>query len=221
MATNDVITSLVRELRPVEPLPLPRVRTSWWAVAAGVLTAGAAGMLGLRPDLTAVASTPAFQVHALLLLVAALGSAAAALASAVPGEPMTGWRPAAPLLAVSGWCLWLGAEVWWFAEGGGAWWPIAAGWGCVAKAFAVGLAPGAVLTAMIARAAPPDLRRTCAFGGMAAAAVGAMGVEVTCPLTNPMHLLLWHAGPVVTAVVVVTLVATLVTRGVGGLRSWA
>ena len=39
------------------------------------------------------------------------------------------------------------------------------------------------------------------FAGLAAAAVGALGVELTCPMTSPTHLLLWHAGPVAAAVV--------------------
>lgn len=220
MATNDVISDLVRDLRPVSPLPLPRVRVSRWAAATGLSTLAAAAVLGLRTDLASVAATAPFQVHALMLLVAALGSGAVALASAVPGDPTTGWRRVAPLMAILGWWLWLGAEIWWLAAGNGAWWPVAAGWGCVAKAVAVGFVPGGVLTAMISRAAPPDLRRTCVFAGLAAAAVGALGVEVTCSLTNPTHLLLWHAGPVMVTLVVITLVATMATRGLDGLRSW-
>ena len=79
-------------------------------------------------------------------------------------------------------------------------WPIASGWGCVARSFAIGVTPGLVLAIMVGRGAPADRRLTVIFAGLAAAAVGAFGVELTCPLTSPMHLFLWHAGPVVALV---------------------
>jgi hypothetical protein len=210
MATNDVIAGLVRDLRPVHPLAVPGVRTAAWAVATGAIAAIVTTLLGLRADLGAVAVVPSFHVHVVLLLFAALGSAAAALVSAVPGEAMGRWRRLVPFFTAAAWCVWLIAEVRWFAAAGGAWWPIAAGWGCVAKAAAIASAPAALLIAMIAKAAPPELRRTCTYAGLASAAVGAIGVELTCPLTNPMHLLLWHAGPAMAAVPLAALAASLV-----------
>lgn len=214
MATNEVIANLVRELRPLAPLPLPRTRTLWWAAASALITLGAVSAIGLRADLGSAATTPSFQMHALFLLVAAWGSAAAALTAAVPGEPLSRSRQTAPLIALSGWCLWIGAELGWLAAAGGAWWPVAAGWGCVAKSFAVGFLPAALLIMMIAKAAPPDLRRTGLFAGLSGAAVGAFGVEMTCPIVNPAHLLLWHAGPAVAIVAV----AALFNRGAS--RAW-
>lgn len=215
MSTNEVIGTLVRDLRPLAPLPLPGLRTVMWAAAAAVLAGGVAAALGLRADLAATAMTPSFQVHVLFLLVAAWGSAAAALISAVPGEPLSGYRRAAPWVALSGWCSWLGAEVLWFGAAGGRWWPVAAGWGCVAKSFAVGFLPGALLVMLIARAAPPDFRRTSLFAVTTGATVGALGVELTCPIGNPMHLLLWHAAPVAATVVVVAVAAAVLLRGFG------
>ncbi|MFM8535578.1 MAG: NrsF family protein, partial [Acidimicrobiia bacterium] len=102
MATNELISALVRDLRPVSPLPMPRVRVARWAVATGVSTLIAIAVVGLRADLGAVALSPTFQVHALLLVIAAFGSAAVALASAVPGDPTAGWRRAAPQQAGGG-----------------------------------------------------------------------------------------------------------------------
>lgn len=218
MATNEVIAGLVRDLRPVRPLPLPGVRASAWAAAAAGIVAAVTALLGLRADLTAVASVPVFQLHVVLLLVAAIGSATAALASAVPGEPMSHWRRAAAPLAVFAWGVWLCAEVWWFAADGGAWWPIAAGFGCAAKAAAIGAAPAWLLIAMTVKAAPPDARRTGCYTGLAAAAVGAIGVEMTCPLNNPMHLLLWHAGPAVMTAGIVAVAAMMVSRRFAGLK---
>ena len=48
---------------------------------------------------------------------------------------------------------------------------------------------------MVARGATLDTRRAIAYAGLAAAGVGALGVQITCPKLAPMHLLVWHLGP--------------------------
>lgn len=204
MATNDVIDRLVQQLEPVSPLALPTVRLSWWVAASAAAAALAVSALGRRGDLVAVVFAQPFQVHVVLLVLAAVSSAAAALALAIPGEPVRAWRRAAPPVALGAWLAWLGGELMLLAASGGTAWP-AAGWGCVAKAFAIGAAPGLMLATMVGRGAPGDVRATVTFAALAAAAVGALGVELTCPLDGPMHLLVWHAGPVMTVVLVAAL----------------
>ena len=199
MATNDVIDRLVRDLAPVSPLPLPAVRLWRWVAAAAALGAAVVAGLGRRGDLGVALFTQPFQAHALFLILAAVSSAAAALALAIPGEPLRPWRRAAPIVALTAWVAWLAGELMPIAAAGGAVWPVA-GWGCVAKAFLVGVSPGLILAVMIRRGAPVDTRGVLTFAALAAAAVGALGVELTCPLTGPMHLLLWHAGPVMVVV---------------------
>ena len=205
MATNDVISNLVRDLEPVSPLALPRVRLARWGLIVVPAAALVVAALGPRVDLLAAAATPRFHAHAALLLLAAATSAIAALTLAIPGEPMGWWRRVAPVAAILTWGVWLSAELLVFAASGQEIWPIAAGWGCVAKAFAFGVTPGLALTIMLGRGAPSDARATMVFAGLAAAAVGALGVELTCPMTSPTHLLLWHAGPVVAAVLLASL----------------
>ncbi len=205
MATNELIASLVQDLQPVQPLPLPRVRVARWSVVAAGGLAVIAAAIGLRVDLAVAAATASFQAHAALLMVAAVASAAAALTLAMPGEPFAGARRWTPWVAITTWGLWLAGELSVHVAGGQALWPIPPGMGCVAKAVAFGLAPGAVLIAMLGRGAPGDTRATMVFAGLAAAAVGAFGVELTCPLTSPAHILLWHAGPVVVAVLMALL----------------
>lgn len=205
MATNDVIASLVSDLKPVSPLPLPRVRLWRWLAVSAALATVAVAALGRRGDLVSAASTPPFQAHVLLLLIAAVSSAGAALALAIPGEFLASWRRAAPMVAVVAWGAWLVGELLVLAASTGDVWPIAHGWGCVAKAFAVGVTPGLLLAVMVGRGAPADPRAPVIFTALAAAAVGALGVEMTCPLTSPMHLLLWHAGPVVAVVLLASM----------------
>ena len=199
MATNDLIDSLVRDLEPVSPLPLPAIRLGRWAAASVALVAASVAVLGRRGDFGTAVFTQPFQAHVLFLILAAVSSAGAALALAIPGEPLRSWRRAAPALALGAWVAWLAGELMPLAATGGAAWPVA-GWGCVAKAFAIGVTPGLAMAVMVGRAAPGDVRGTVTFAALAAAAVGALGVELTCPLNGPMHLLLWHAGPVLVVV---------------------
>ena len=204
MATNDLIDSLVRDLEPVSPLPLPAVRLWRWAAGSVALVAATVAVLGRRGDFATAVFTQPFLAHALFLILAAVSSAGAALALAIPGEPLRAWRRVAPPLALAAWVAWLAGELMPFAATGGAPWP-AAGWGCVAKAFAIGVTPGLLMAVMVGRAAPGDVRGTVTFAALAAAAVVALGVELTCPLDGAMHLLLWHAGPVMVVVLLAAL----------------
>jgi len=204
METNDLIKGLVRNLEPVSPLPLPTVRLRRWMLASVAASAAVVAVIGRRADLATMMFAQPFQAHVAFLVVAAISSAAAALALAIPGESVSRWRRAAPLIATGAWLAWLAGEVLPLAAAGGATWP-AAGWGCVAKSFAIGAAPGLLLAVMVGRGAPADVRATVTFAALAAAAVGALGVELTCPLDGPMHLLLWHAGPVMALVMLATL----------------
>ena len=199
MATKDVIDSLVQELEPVAPLDLSPVRLWRWLAASAVVAGTTVALLGRRGDLGAALFSQPFQAHALFLILAAISSAGAALALAIPGEPVHSWRRAAPAVALGAWLAWLAGELMPLAAAGGALWP-QTGWGCVAKAFAIGVTPGLLLAMMVRRGAPGDVRGAAIFAALAAGAVGALGVELTCPLNGPMHLLLWHAGPVMVVV---------------------
>lgn len=201
MATDELIANLVRDLKPVRPLPLPRRRLASWAVIVGVAAAGVVAAIGLRVNLAVSLSTITFQVHVWLLLLCAATSAAATLMLVMPGERVTWLRRWLPATAVSAWVIWLAGELWISAVNGER---LAPGWvgaACVAKAVAFSVTPGIALMIMLGRGAPGETRATMVFAGLAVAAVGALGVELTCPLTSPSHLLVWHAGPVIAVVV--------------------
>lgn len=202
MATDELIANLVRDLEPVQPLPLPHVRVVRWGMVAAAVTAVVAMVIGLRTDLAVATAGWSFQVHAGLLTVAAITSAMAALTLVIPGEPFGALRQWAPVAAITAWAVWLVAELAVFVANGQPLWPIPSGVGCVAKAVAFGLVPGLALITMLGRGAPGSTRATMVFAGLAVAAVGAVGVELTCPLSSPTHILLWHAGPVMVAVLV-------------------
>ncbi|MDP2391483.1 MAG: NrsF family protein, partial [Acidobacteriota bacterium] len=88
MATDDVINTLVRELEPVSPLPVPSVRLRRWMMASVAVGSASVAVLGRRSDLTATMFAQPFQAHVAFLVLAAVTSAAAALALAIPGAPV-------------------------------------------------------------------------------------------------------------------------------------
>lgn len=219
MATDELIANLVRDLEPVRPLPLPRVRFANWGLIVGTTAAVVMAAIGPRSNLGASLSTLTFQAHVWLLFVCAVTAAAAALVLVVPGERMTRWRRVAPMAAGLVWMLWLLGELWVFAANGNELTPGVAGVACVAKALAFAVVPWIGLMIMLGRGAPGDIGTTMAFAGLAAAAVGALGVELTCPLTSPSHLLAWHVTPVIAAVVTnVVLGRAMFTRIAGAVR---
>lgn len=215
MTVDDVISQVVRDLKPVAPLSLPGVRAWSWGLVA--LTGGAlvvVMMMGVRADLARVATTLTFQAHAVLMLLATVMAAVAALVLAVPGERLSSWRLWAPLAAVVAWGVWLIIDLDLATARSAEASMIDSGWGCIVKALIVEALPGAVLWMMIGRAAALDVRRTLMFAGLATAGIGALGVQFACPKTATMHLLVWHAGPVL------ALTAIAALAGAPILRSW-
>ena len=197
MTTDEVVSTLIRDLKPVSPLPTPNVRAwTWGAMVAGAGGAAAA-VLGLRPDLAHAATTLNFQAHTTSLLLATALASGAALLLAIPGERLARARQVAPIAAAGGWVAWLLVELASAVGRSPAAWTIDFGWGCVAKAMTIAALPGATLLLMVARGAPVEVRRAVTLAALASAGVGALGVEVTCPKTDAMHLLVWHAGPMV------------------------
>jgi hypothetical protein len=202
METRSVIDRLVADLRPVTPLRVPSARLVRWvpiAVASGIAALAA---IGIRPDLLTATLTAPFVGHSALLIAAAVTSAAGALCHAVPGERLPRWMRSAPGITILAWSAWLAVESASHVVAGGDW-AVPASWGCVAKAFAVGVVPSAALAVMVGRAAPMRPLPAVTFAALSGVAVGALGAELSCPLINPLHLLLWHAAPAIGTVLVI------------------
>jgi len=197
MTADDLISELVRDLEPVTPLPPPGTRALRWTLAAVVTGGLVIGVFGVRPDIVLASATIPFQAHMSLLALAALTAALAALTLAVPGEDLSQWRRALPVLAAMTWGVWVAAELGLAVAAGAATaLHIDRGWHCITLAMAVGAVPAALLFWMVSRGAVLDGRKAAMFAGLAAAGVGALGVEIICPKIAPMHLFVWHVAPV-------------------------
>ncbi|MEW6320605.1 MAG: NrsF family protein [Acidobacteriota bacterium] len=196
--TDDLIAALARGLTPVVPVATVRVRLARWTGAALVTLAAAVWVVGARGDWPAAIGEWPVQAHSLLLVIAGVFGALAALHLAVPGE-RRGWSQAWAVCAALAWLAWLGGELALAAGTGEAAWRVGVSWSCAFKVIAAGLVPAVVLLVMVRRSAPLAPRAAAALAVLSAASIGALGAEWMCPNTRPMHLLVWHALPVVAA----------------------
>ena len=202
MTTDEVVSTLIRDLKPVSPLPAPNVRAWTWGAIVAVAGGAAAAVFGLRPDLAHAATTLNFQAHTTSLVLTTAFAGGAALLLAIPGERLSRARQFFPMAAAGCWLAWLLAELAAAVGRSPAAWTIDFGWGCVAKAMTIAAVPGVALLLMMRRGASVEVRRALTFAALASAGVGALGVEITCPTIDAMHLLIWHAGPMVALPVV-------------------
>lgn len=195
MQTDDLIRELAADAHPVRRLPSWLHRGALWlsvALLCGVVvTVG----VGARRDLTEVVWTPAYLFEAALLLVTALSAAAGALILSVPGAERSRLVRWLPIVAGTAALLWIAGESLVAASDptarvGPAWW-------CIERTLLVGLLPGIVLFLMIGRAAPLRAAWAGLLALLATGAIGVLGTNVMCGVDRPMHLLVWHVGPMV------------------------
>jgi len=194
-AHRATVDRLVAELRPVRRLRPPLVRLLAWLPLPLVALAWVVGF-HLRPDAGAELQRPLFLLEIACFAAAGAVAAALALRAAVPGdEPRTGITAAAAMLAVAAALLVLleprGVE------------PLAAfvahGAMCSALTALLALVPWVALLIAVGRGVPLASARAGAFAGAAAFLLANALMRLACPLDERLHLLVWHAGPIVPA----------------------
>ena len=199
--TADLLAPLSTNLRPVVPVPLPGTQLRRWGAVGGVALIATIAM-GVRHDwATAMVAWPVVGHTALLALVAGSG-AWAAIRLATPGEALP--RAAAwPVVFGVIWLAWMAADV----GLAGASSAVDFGWRCIARAVIGAAVPGAILLFIVRKAMP--LMATPAAVALAAstAAIGGLAAEWMCPNMAAMHMLVWHATPVLVVVVAAAIFA--------------
>lgn len=192
---EDLIDSLVADLKPVTPLRL-RAGLTQAAIAMGVGVVAVALSLGLRADIMAMKPEPMALVAMGLFMILALSSAWAALDMAAPsvGVRRDGWiwsalmaavLPAAALALVadrlrSG--LGLGID--------------SHGLQCMIVGLIAGVLTAAILVLRLRRGAPTSPQRAALLVGAAGGAAGIFAVSLCCPANDMIHIGVWHGGTV-------------------------
>jgi hypothetical protein len=190
MRTDELIAVLAKAPRPKPPLR--------WAPAlaalVAVITAVNVAVLGLRPD---IGTLPVSMAHKSVLLLALLAVAGLMLARASRPVEMTRlrWLPGlVPATMFGASLVWEWSRV-----------PPAAilhSFGlpnfpfCLGAVSIYGTAAAAALTWLMRYYAPADESRAATAVGFAAAAAGAVGYSVHCPVDSPTFVLVAYGLPI-------------------------
>jgi hypothetical protein len=192
--TDDLIRELAADGRPVRRLAPWLRRVAVWALVAAACAIGVIGSLGARRDLAQVIWRGPFIFEAMLLIVTALSAAAGALIVSVPGAERSKLVRWLPVAAGAGALFWVAGELAVVVAAGEtnrflpAWW-------CIQRTLLVGLVPGVLLFAMVGRGAPLRAAWAGLLALLSTSALGVLGTNIMCSVDRPLHVLLWHVGP--------------------------
>jgi hypothetical protein len=194
MQTDALIRSLSADLRPVQRLPAPARRCARWALAAGAFVVANILLAGLRADLAAQTTNPAFLLKGAALLLIFVLSAKSAFELSVPDDSRALSKRCLPALALSVWLVLLVLLDQRGLDGSEA--ALRGGLPCVLRIAVLGALPACACLAMVRRAAPLERRWCGLLACLAAFSLAALGTQLLCARDGLLHMLLWHALPV-------------------------
>ncbi len=191
MKTDDLISKLSDEHKAVAPLASFWERYLKWLVVSLLCVITGVSLSVVREDLGAAFKDPFFVLQNLLILVGALLSSALALILSVPGSEK---KKSVRIFALIPFILW--ALLLFLGKKQGGFYP-GIGTGCASEVLSLGVVPGILLLIIVRRGAVLNRSYSSFFTFMAAAALGALGVQFSCHSGNIAHLLVWHFLPVI------------------------
>jgi hypothetical protein len=193
MNTDELVSTLARDLEPVAPLRRPAARAGFWFLGAALYVALLAlGMGFVSGDSQGGGS--AYWAGQAAAIVASLLACAAAFASVVPG-----FKSRSPVLALAAAAMWFATLA--TASPGGADWsavPRATHeWWCMGFIVAGGAPLLAALAWMLRRGAPLRPATTAGFAALSVATLANVGACISLPHANNAVTLAWHGGAIV------------------------
>ena len=200
--TSELAASLSADLGPVTPVPLPGAQLRRWGLIGGAALLGTI-VMGIRHDWAAAMVAWPVIGHTVVLAAVAGSGAWAAIRLATPGEALP--RAAAwPIAFGVIWLAWMGVDIA-VAGASGTLSQPGFGWRCIVRGVIGAAVPGAVLLVMVRRAMPLMARPAAVALAASTAAAGGLAAEWMCPNMAAMHMLVWHAAPVLVVVVAATI----------------
>ena len=200
MKTDDLLRSLVDEMKPVRRLRGGAERALIWAAFAAICVGIATWALGMRSDLSAKLTDVSFLIEGTSLLAVFALSARSAFQLSIPGMEKVETTRTSPLLGLLAWLLLVAIR---HTSGTNA--PVLesmaslAGVSCLSRVASLALAPALAIFAMLRKAAPGRRRWTGFFALLSASSLAVLGTQLLCSKDDPQHVLLWHFGPVLIA----------------------
>ncbi len=197
MTTKKTIDALTSDLQPSPKLAGPACRAARWIAIAVTFLVVSSLVEGWRGDWMARMVTIPFLAEILFTLLAGATAALAVFYLSVPDSRPRRWLVA---LAVAPFLIWLGLMAIFsfylpdmlptkilheFTHHFEAW-----------KLLAYGLLPGLLIFVMLKRAAPLHPGLTGLLAVVAITSLSAIACRLTCPVDDPLHVLVWHTLPV-------------------------
>lgn len=195
MNTDQLISTLVADVKPVRRLLDPLQRATLWVAVALVCVSLGLLHFGVRRDLASAWHDVTFILRLILLASTMWLAVVAAFRLAVPGRDTRAWSRWWPIIGVAALVALAGGEVVTGALFGDMGSPLRA-WTCVRKVAFVGAVPATLAVILIQRAEAVEPKWTALLGVLAAGAAGALTSELACPIRAPIHIMLWHVLPV-------------------------
>jgi hypothetical protein len=193
MSHESLIAELASGIKPVTPLPSPKVRAARWVLVATLTVALGLAAKGLRQNWEMALADPWFLLTVALILATGVAAAMTAMALSVPGVVRASWMKWVPVTLMLAWGAVLAAEV---LLAGTSWRAESWGVNCLWKTWGIAVGPAAVILWLAGRAAPLDWRWTGGLAALASLAFGVLGTELICPVSVHAHVFTWHFLPV-------------------------
>lgn len=215
MRTEDLIADLAGRMTPVRPLPSPGIRTLAWLAVAAACGMAAVTLLGARSDVLLRLTQPDYLGVAMLALLTSLFAVVVTLVLAIPGAERTPLGRWSTLGLLGAWAV---TMAWLVLDAGRGLplstdqhWPV-----CLLRVVLIGVVPAIALTTMVRRATPLRPGWAAGLAAVAAASMGALAVQIICPLDDPGHAFLGHFVPVIMMMGLGLLARRAMTRRIAG-----
>jgi len=193
MRTDDLIRQLANGLTPVRRVAPPwRATASWLLLVLLVIGAGVA-VAGLRHDVADRLMLPEERINLAAALLTGVAAAIAAFQLALP-DRSRGWA----LLPLPFAAAWLSGLGWGCLRDLAAHGTLALGtsFGCMRFIIGFGLPLTVAMLWMTRHAGPIRPAPVAALGGLAAAAIGSVGLSLVHHLDAAAMVLIWHGGSI-------------------------
>lgn len=199
MRTDDLISRLSGDLRPVRRVPSPWLSAAGWLVLAVSLVGAGVALSGFRHDIAERLMLPEERINLLAATASGIAGAFAAFQLALPDR-----SPRWALLPLPFAALWISGLGWGCLRDLAAhgWPALSTSFACMRFILGFGIPLTLAMIWMARHAAPIRPGAVAALGGLAAAAVASVGLSLVHHLDAAAMVLIWHGGSValVTAV---------------------
>ncbi len=190
MKTEALIQDLAQNLRPVQPLRHPILRTIFWLCFTIPFVTIVSLKIGLRSDVVLTFLKPSFLFQVALLILLSLTTSISAFFLAVP-DVRSRHYIFLPTIVFAGWLL-IFTGLLFFGMGSQA----GTGWKCLRNISILSLPPAGLIYFMLWKAVPLRTNATGVFAFLGASALGCLATRFICPQDDLLHFFVWHCIPV-------------------------